>query len=101
MGLKYLSPLTYSRAHTQELDRLIDTVRETQEPFHGERYWERTEEERRREKPVAAAMEAAMLFLGGSKSAFRCDCGGNVFTKLGPTRYQCNSCSAIYEGASE
>lgn len=33
-----------------------------------------------------------MLYIGGSKTAYRCECGGNVFKKLTPDTFQCNSC---------
>ena len=29
---------------------------------------------------------------------FRCECGCNVFTKLGEFKYKCNSCNATYSG---
>lgn len=29
---------------------------------------------------------------------FRCDCGCNVFTKIGSLHYQCNSCEARWKG---
>lgn len=49
----------------------------------------------------------SMLYLSGSKRAFRCDnsdgrhaCGGNVFTRHAENslRYRCNSCGATYAG---
>lgn len=41
-----------------------------------------------------------MVFLGGSKRSFRCECGGNVFRRRTdvPCGYVCNSCSALYVG---
>lgn len=30
---------------------------------------------------------------------FRCECGGNVFTRQGEyMKFKCNSCGALYEG---
>lgn len=37
-----------------------------------------------------------MLFIGGSKTSFRCDCGGNVFKQFERNRFRCNSCGATY-----
>lgn len=40
-----------------------------------------------------------MLYVGGSKRSFHCDCGCNVFRRIGETnRYRCNSCAAVYVG---
>ena len=38
----------------------------------------------------------AMIYLGGSKDTFRCECRCNVFTRLGGRKYRCNSCNATY-----
>lgn len=45
----------------------------------------------------------AMLYVGGSKTSFRCeDCGANVFRKASETaqvvKYRCNGCDALYSG---
>jgi hypothetical protein len=46
-----------------------------------------------------------MLYVDGSKAAFRCECGANVFKKIGETdyvvKYTCNGCGARYEGNRE
>lgn len=41
-----------------------------------------------------------MLYVGGSKLAFRCSCGCNVFTRApdGGQHYYCNSCRSYYSG---
>ncbi len=39
-----------------------------------------------------------MIYLNGSKTSFRCECGGNVFREEEPGRYECNSCAASYRG---
>ena len=39
-----------------------------------------------------------MIYLAGSKQSFRCDCGGNVFTKWTEEKFQCNSCKEKYLG---
>lgn len=36
-----------------------------------------------------------MLYVGGSKTAYRCDCGANVFNKISPYEYECNGCHGI------
>jgi hypothetical protein len=40
----------------------------------------------------------ALLYVGGSKIAFRCECGANVFRKISekPRRYRCNGCGQTY-----
>ena len=49
--------------------------------------------------PVATAPSPdKMLYVGGSKTSFRCDCGCNVFREIRPRTYRCNSCSALYRG---
>ena len=45
--------------------------------------------------PDTEEPEATMPRVGGKP--FRCDCGGNVFSRTG-TRYVCNSCGTEYEG---
>jgi hypothetical protein len=57
------------------------------------------------EQEAAPKTDQAMIYLGGSKISFRCDyndgrgpCGCNVFTKLTPTKYRCNSCGMVYIG---
>lgn len=42
----------------------------------------------------------SMLHVGGSKTAFRCECGCNVFSKSATQekRYRCNGCLLIYNG---
>ena len=50
--------------------------------------------------------ETQMLFIGGSKTSFKCDardecghlCRANCFKKIGHMRYKCNSCGATYTG---
>jgi hypothetical protein len=42
--------------------------------------------------------EPVMLYVGGSKVAFRCDCGANVFTRLPDGAYRCNGCLTAYHG---
>jgi hypothetical protein len=52
---------------------------------------------------------AHMLYIGCSKTSFRCDnqvsinhkCGCNVFKKIGELRYKCNGCGAVYSGEPE
>lgn len=43
-----------------------------------------------------------MLYVGGSKRSFRCECGCNVFRKTAETaesvKYKCNSCGETYSG---
>jgi hypothetical protein len=40
-----------------------------------------------------------MLYLGGSKTSYRCpDCGANVFTKIEEGRFICNGCQARWRG---
>jgi len=39
-----------------------------------------------------------MLYVDGSESSYHCFCGCNVFTRLSPLRYMCNSCKETYEG---
>ena len=41
---------------------------------------------------------SALLYVSGSKTAFRCECGCNVFQKLGDSRYECNACKLAYTG---
>lgn len=43
--------------------------------------------------------EQVMPKVGGK--SFRCDCGCNVFTKIGEYRYECNACTARYQGEPE
>lgn len=38
-----------------------------------------------------------MLFIGGSRTSFRCKCGCNVFIPYGDTIFKCNACPEIYE----
>jgi hypothetical protein len=54
---------------------------------------------------------AHMLYIGGSKTSFRCNntdghrpgykCGCNVFKKIGDMQYKCNGCDATYTGEAE
>jgi len=37
-----------------------------------------------------------MCFINGK--SFRCECGCNVFTKVGDLKYRCNACEARYTG---
>ena len=48
----------------------------------------------------AEEQEQVMLFPGGSKTSFRCECGCNVFTRFAKLRYRCNSCEATYTGGA-
>ena len=32
---------------------------------------------------------------------FRCECGCNVFTEIGPLKYRCNGCRALYQGEKD
>jgi hypothetical protein len=49
-----------------------------------------------------------MIYLKGSKTSFRCECRGNVFTEISHSYvegnpvyiYRCNSCQLIYEGTA-
>ena len=58
------------------------------------------------EKPAAGIGETQMLFLGGSKTSFKCDasdeagnvCRANCFRKIGHLRYKCNACGSTYTG---
>jgi hypothetical protein len=43
--------------------------------------------------------EQVMPKIGGK--SFRCDCGCNVFTKIGEYRYRCNACRIEYQGEPE
>lgn len=43
--------------------------------------------------------EQVMPKVGGK--SFRCDCGCNVFTKIGEYRYRCNACRTAYQGEPE
>lgn len=46
--------------------------------------------------------EDRMVYLGGSASSFRCDCGCNVFRRSDPKRedvFVCNACGARYVGS--
>lgn len=45
-------------------------------------------------------MATVMIFLTGKKKSFRCECGCNVFIRLGEVgeRYRCNACPREYEG---
>jgi hypothetical protein len=45
-----------------------------------------------------AQENSTMLFVGGSRESYRCDCGANVFTKLGGQRYRCNGCKVSFSG---
>lgn len=38
------------------------------------------------------------LYVDGSKTAYRCECGANVFTEVEERRYRCNGCLAMYRG---
>lgn len=40
--------------------------------------------------------DATMIYIGGSKTSFRCNCSGNVFTELFDGIYRCNSCTTEY-----
>lgn len=40
--------------------------------------------------------EQVMVSVNGK--TFRCECGGNVQTKIAPNRFRCNSCLALYIG---
>lgn len=42
-----------------------------------------------------------MLYVGGSKTSFYCECGCNVFGKIGVNQYECNSCGAWYSDATK
>ncbi len=46
-----------------------------------------------------------LLHVGGSKTAFRCQCGSNVFQKISRNgnmiKYRCNGCSATYTAEGE
>lgn len=41
-----------------------------------------------------------MLYLAGSKTSWRCECGCNVFrrTPAREKKYKCNSCGSVYVG---
>ena len=47
--------------------------------------------------------EDKMLYIGGSKTSFRCGCGCNVFRalKADPSRYKCNGCRSIWKGVED
>ena len=48
-------------------------------------------------KPALKVIELnTMLKIEGI--TFRCECGGNVFSKLENRKYRCNSCRAMYTG---
>lgn len=54
-----------------------------------------------KQPPVEVVLETRdqMLYVGGSKTSFRCSCGSNVFRKvLGKSQYACNGCKDIYTG---
>lgn len=40
-----------------------------------------------------------MCYVGGSKNAYRCVCGCNIFNKLSNGHYGCNVCDREYEGS--
>lgn len=48
---------------------------------------------------------STMLFIGGSKDAYRCHCGANVFHRLPDAddnhHYECNGCHATYSAPRE
>lgn len=41
--------------------------------------------------------DQTMIFIKGQ--CFYCPCGCNVFTKLEPKKFRCNSCQEVYEGS--
>lgn len=43
--------------------------------------------------------EAAMVYLNGSKRAFKCHCSCNVFSTLPNSMYVCNACGTKYQGS--
>lgn len=48
--------------------------------------------------------ENVMIYVDGSKTPFRCECGANVFRQLEgkPIYYKCNGCGALhYEESDE
>lgn len=48
--------------------------------------------------------EDKMLYVGGSDSSFRCDCGANVFHQPAseePDLYECNGCQARWRSERE
>ena len=50
-----------------------------------------------------------MMYVGGSKTSFRCEgdgtepCGANVFRRKEGTenKYECNTCGAVYTGEKQ
>lgn len=52
--------------------------------------------------------DAKMLYVGGSKTSFRCECGCNIFHSFKvrkglhrEERYECNACGQVYAGGQE
>lgn len=47
-----------------------------------------------------AQEKSVMLYVGESKTAFRCEeCGANVFTKISDGSYRCNGCGTEYSAS--
>lgn len=45
-----------------------------------------------------------MLYVDGSRTSYRCECGANIFHQPDdkePERYKCNSCGAEYVAEKE
>ena len=47
---------------------------------------------------VETEYKETMLYVGGSKTSFRCDCGVNVFRKVvsASLKYRCNGCGDVW-----
>ena len=56
------------------------------------------------DNPKLAQQNSTMLYVDGSKTAFRCACGCNVFQRIvedGRDKFECNSCHDTYIGEKE
>lgn len=51
-----------------------------------------------RHKPRVVTENVMIKLVDTNVSFFRCECGGNVFSKFEDERYQCHSCGAWYRG---
>ena len=101
-GREVLAMTNHERVVWGRATRMGITVEEYKRRFPKGGPIERTMDEKQLsdyEKQLADQQKKnTMLYVDGSKTAFRCSCGANVFTKLGNKRYQCNGCREIYIG---
>src|SRR4051812_37245143 len=45
--------------------------------------------------------ETQMLYIGGSKTSYRCECGANVFKKVSEHIWRCNACNALHSDLTD